>query len=60
MRAEFEVRRDEQGRLVGEIHFGATEHQSFVGVVELVGLIERGLVDETSGSGLADRHEREA
>ncbi len=58
MRAEVEVRRDEQGRLVGEIHFGATDRQSFIGVVELVGLIERGLAGEASGAGPPGQPER--
>ena len=43
MRAEIEVHRDIEGRLVGELGVGDHEPRSFIGVLELVGLIERSL-----------------
>lgn len=43
MRAEIEVHRDDEGRLVGEVDTGDHEPRTFVGVLELVGLIERNL-----------------
>jgi hypothetical protein len=43
MRAEIEVHRDDEGRLVGELELGDQRPRSFIGVIELVGLIERNL-----------------
>jgi hypothetical protein len=43
MRAEIDVRRDEEGRLVGEIGTVGEAPRAFIGVLELVGLIERSL-----------------
>jgi hypothetical protein len=48
MRAEIEVHRDDEGRLVGELGFGNHQTRSFIGVIELVGLIERSLETDRS------------
>lgn len=43
MRAVIEVERDSEGRLVGTIDGPGQTEQGFVGLMELVGLLEQGL-----------------
>lgn len=58
MRAEIEVHRDDEGRLVGELGVGGCEARAFVGVMELVGLIERSLGTDQAGAPDHDGHSR--
>lgn len=46
MRAEIEVERDVEGRLVGVIDCSGPGRQRFTGLMELVGLLEDGLEAE--------------
>ena len=51
MRAEVELDRDNGGRLLGEPDVARRERHSIIGVLELVGLIER-----AAGAGRSDLH----
>ena len=43
MRAVIDVARDREGRLVGDVKCSGCERRAFIGLMELVGLIEDGL-----------------
>jgi len=58
MRVAIEARRDEEGRLVGVLEAGNHERRAFVGVLELVGLIERELGDGRSDAHFPSQDER--
>lgn len=58
MRAELEVHRDNEGRLVGELDAGDHEPRAFIGVLELVRLIEQELGEERFHSDAPSQSER--
>lgn len=58
MRAELEVHRDNEGRLVGELETADHEPRAFIGVLELVRLIEQELGEEHSDARFPSRDEQ--
>lgn len=58
MQATIEVERDEGGRLVGELDCTSNGRHPFIGLMELVGLIEDGLDADRGRPGPAGAPER--